>query len=384
MTPQQLAKKILKKEKLALAQFITLLENRNPQAIAETKKLRAASADKAIRIGVTGPQGVGKSSLLSRLIEQALKKKKRIGVLVVDPTSPLHGGAFLGDRLRMQQHTLNNNVFIRSMATRTNQNGLSPAIDEAATALEAFGCDLILIETIGIGQDEIAVTQIVDRTALILSPDFGDKFQAMKSGLIEVCDLIVVNKIDLPKAKSALIVLQEMSKLPVFGVSAKSGTGVDKLLETLLKKGFSPRGAHQGRFFSEELSLSIDHIGIAVKKIKTALPFYQEQLGLKKVFIETVPQQKVRVAILPIGNSQIELLEATSKNSPIAKFIAKRGEGIHHIAFETTDLKKRLKNLSDQGVCLIDSTPRRGAQGKQIAFLHPKSTFGSLVELTQR
>jgi len=128
----------------------------------------------------------------------------------------------------------------------------------------------------------------------------------------------------------------------------------------------------------------IDHIGIAVKKITDTLPFYQQQLGLKKVHIEEVPQQKVRIAILSIGESNLELIEATSPDSPVAKFIAKRGEGIHHIAFEVTDIKSSLKNLDRNGICLVHSEPQAGSRNTQIAFLHPKSTFGTLLELVQK
>lgn len=128
----------------------------------------------------------------------------------------------------------------------------------------------------------------------------------------------------------------------------------------------------------------IDHIGLAVKKIAQALPFYQQQLGLKEVQIEEVPDQKVRIAILPIGESTIELLEPTDPQSPVAKFIAKKGEGIHHIAFAVDELSPILKELDRNGICLVDKEPRQGAQGKKIAFLHPKSTFGSLIELTQK
>lgn len=235
MTPQQLVSKVLKKDKLALARLITLLENREPKAIQQLEKLYPY-AGKAIRIGITGPQGVGKSSLLNRLIQEAVDQKKKVGVLAIDPSSSLHGGAFLGDRIRMQQHTLNKKVFIRSMATRSNTKGISPALAEAAITLDAYGCDVIFIETIGIGQDEIEITKLVDLTALILSPDFGDKFQALKSGLIETCDFIVVNKLDLPKAKNALATLKEMNPVPVLGVSSKTGTGISKLFKTLLNQ----------------------------------------------------------------------------------------------------------------------------------------------------
>lgn len=127
----------------------------------------------------------------------------------------------------------------------------------------------------------------------------------------------------------------------------------------------------------------IDHIGIAVKSIAAALPFYQQQLGIKATHFEEIAEQKVRLAVLPVGETAIELLEATAPDSPVAKFIAKRGEGIHHIAFAVDDIAAALKKLDRDGICLVDKTPRRGERGKQIAFLHPSSTHGTLIELTQ-
>jgi len=127
----------------------------------------------------------------------------------------------------------------------------------------------------------------------------------------------------------------------------------------------------------------IDHIGIAVKSLEAALPFYEKQLGLKATRFEEIPDQKVRVAMLPAGEATIELLEPTSPDSPVAKFLEKRGEGIHHIAFAVDDIAAALRKLDKSGVCLVDKTPRRGESGKQIAFIHPKSAFGSLLELTE-
>ena len=128
----------------------------------------------------------------------------------------------------------------------------------------------------------------------------------------------------------------------------------------------------------------INHIGIAVKSIEEALKFYTERLGLESMEAVEVPEQKVRVASLRIGESRIELVESTSPDSPIAKFLKMRGEGIHHIAFEVTDIEKRLKELKEKGVRLIDEKPRLGAHGTRIAFIHPKSTQGVLIELVEK
>lgn len=130
--------------------------------------------------------------------------------------------------------------------------------------------------------------------------------------------------------------------------------------------------------------MKIDHIGIAVKSIEKALKFYSERLGLESMGIVEVPEQKVKVAALQIGESKIELLESTSPDSPIAKFLKMRGEGIHHLAFEVTDIEKRLMGLKEKGVRLIDEKPRLGAHNTRIAFIHPKSTQGVLIELVER
>ncbi len=128
----------------------------------------------------------------------------------------------------------------------------------------------------------------------------------------------------------------------------------------------------------------INHIGIAVKSIEEALKFYSERLGLKSREVVEIPEQKVKVAALQIGESRIELLESTTPDSPIAKFLEKKGEGIHHLAFEVTDIEKRLKELKEKGIRLIDEKPRQGAHNTRIAFIHPKSTHGVLIELVEK
>lgn len=233
MITQNWTQKILKGDKRTAAKWISLLEERDPKAVRELSKLYP-HAGQAFRLGVTGPQGAGKSSVINRLIEAALRKKMKVGVLAVDPTSALTGGAFLGDRVRMQSHTLEKKVFIRSMASRSRHGGLSPALRDSAVVLDALGCDLIFIETIGVGQDEIDITQTADATLLVLSPDFGDKFQALKAGILETCDCVVLNKSDHRDAKTAFSTLQQLIALPAFKVSAKKGTGIPDLFEHLL------------------------------------------------------------------------------------------------------------------------------------------------------
>ncbi len=168
-------------------------------------------------IGVTGSPGVGKSTLVDALVGEIRKAGLKVGVLAVDPTSPFTGGAILGDRIRMQDHTLDKNVFIRSMANRGHAGGTALATYDAVRMLEASGYEVVIIETVGVGQSELAIAQTADTTILVLMPGSGDEIQAIKSGIMEIGDVFVVNKGDLPGAnKTASEVMQslELAKLP--------------------------------------------------------------------------------------------------------------------------------------------------------------------------
>jgi len=286
MNVKSLIPKILKGNKLAAAKMITLLENRNAKARQELKSLYPHTG-KAYRIGITGPQGVGKSSLINHLLEAALKQKKKVGVLAIDPTSAQTGGAFLGDRIRMQHHTLNKNVFIRSMATRSCRGGLSHALRDAVNVLDAMGTDLIFIETIGVGQDEIEITEAADITLLVLSPDFGDKFQALKAGLFEMCDLVVLNKTDLPHAKLALATLQDLVPLPAFSISSRKGTGIPKLYLHLMQ--FWSQACQNGR---AKLKREDQFKAEVREKIEEALLLNLEKVWSSKQ-VQTLIQQAI-------------------------------------------------------------------------------------------
>lgn len=223
-----LAQKILRGDKRAAAQLITLLERRDSDAAKEMKQLLPHTG-RAHRVGVTGAQGVGKSSLIDQLLPLALKRNKKVGVIAVDPTSPVTGGAFLGDRIRMQRHAAHPGVFIRSMAARGARGGLSPALHDAIRVLDALGCDPIFVETVGVGQDEVEIAQATDTTLLILTPASGDKIQALKAGLLEACDLLVLNKSDLPGSQAMAAALQGWVPTPLSQVSAAKGTGIPAL-----------------------------------------------------------------------------------------------------------------------------------------------------------
>lgn len=178
-----------------IARLITLVEERGP-GLREAMTLLAAHGRSARVIGLTGPPGVGKSTITGALVSEYRKRDLRVGVLAIDPSSPFSGGAFLGDRVRMQQHAMDPEVFIRSMANRGHLGGLAVAAPQALRVLEAAGCDIVLIETVGVGQAEIEVASLVDSTVVLLAPGMGDAIQGAKAGILEVADVFVINKAD--------------------------------------------------------------------------------------------------------------------------------------------------------------------------------------------
>ncbi len=226
----------------SVARALTLVENREPIAADVLHALWSATG-RAWRIGVTGPPGAGKSTLVATLIEAFRKAGRTVGVIAVDPTSPFTGGALLGDRVRMGVAHGDAGVFIRSMASRGDLGGLSAAAQEACDVLDAAGKDVVLVETVGVGQTEIEVVDAADTVVVVLHPEAGDAVQAMKAGLMEIADVFALNKADRPGAdrleQEILLSLglrahDETTWMPpVVRVVATTGEGVDKLLAEL-------------------------------------------------------------------------------------------------------------------------------------------------------
>lgn len=225
-------------DRRACARLITLVEN-DASLAPEVRERLAGRWGRALRVGVTGPPGVGKSTLTAVLAEGLLAKGRRVGVLAVDPSSPFSGGAFMGDRVRMEAIGGNPDVFVRSMASRDGRGGLSPATPRVAGVLEGFGMDTILIETVGVGQAELDVLRCADLVVLVLQPSTGDAIQSLKAGILEASDLVVVNKADLPGADGVVHSLQFAYGLgsrpapPIVAVSATRREGVDAALACL-------------------------------------------------------------------------------------------------------------------------------------------------------
>jgi LAO/AO transport system kinase len=324
-------------------------------------------------VGITGPAGAGKSSLASALVAEIRKAGKTVAVIAVDPSSRASGGAILGDRIRMQVHHGDPGVFVRSMATRGAQGGLARTSMPLARLFRGAGFDFVLLETVGAGQDEIDIAASADVTVVVLMPGMGDEVQAIKAGMMEIADIFAINKADRPGVEQTAADLETM--LPVFRTVAIDGTGVAALLDEIAAR--KPRAA-----IAPDPKWQVDHIGVAVESLVASLPFYTQQLRMRLLGEETVEQERVRVAMLDAAHSRIELLEPTGPESTIAKFLARRGPGLHHVAMRTADLPAAVERLRAAGAKLLNE-PRRGAGGHLYVFVHPGSAGGVLWEIIQ-
>jgi LAO/AO transport system kinase len=241
-TPSALSQRVLDGDPRALARAISLIED-EAAAGAELVRQIFPRTGQAYLIGITGAPGSGKSTLVDRLTTEIRKTSKTVGIVAVDPTSPFSGGAILGDRVRMQAHAGDAGVFIRSMATRGHLGGLARATSEVALVLDAAGKDVVIIETVGVGQDEIDIVRTADVSVVTMVPGSGDEVQALKAGIMEIADIFVVNKADREGADRTVASIETNLSLQTFGpdewrppilkTEATTGRGVPELLESI-------------------------------------------------------------------------------------------------------------------------------------------------------
>ena len=293
------AEEALKGNQLAGARLIRMLEDGDPAGIEGLKTLYPHTG-KAFILGITGPPGAGKSTLVDRIIAEFRGRGMKVGVVAVDPSSPFSGGAILGDRVRMQRHATDEGVFVRSMATRGHLGGLSKATGEAALVLDAMGFHIILIETVGVGQDEVEVVDLAHTTAVVSLPGMGDDIQAMKAGILEIGDLFIVNKADKPGAEDVvkqLSIMLEMRRFeegewrpPVLKTVAVKNEGIQEVVDAFL--GHRQHLAATGKLAEQMLKRELHFFRELVKEMAAERIF--EAVGNTPAYATVVENLKTR------------------------------------------------------------------------------------------
>ncbi|GIU70987.1 MAG: methylmalonyl Co-A mutase-associated GTPase MeaB [Candidatus Nitrosocaldaceae archaeon] len=282
-----ISKALLEGKRVAIAKALSVVEDDLPESRELIKEI-IENIGNARTIGITGPAGAGKSTLIDKLIEEYRKRDFKVAVLAIDPTSAISGGAILGDRVRMQQHTLDDNIFIRSMASRGALGGISRSVRNAIRVLDAAGFKRIIIESVGAGQLDIEITKIVDVTLVLFNPQTGDSIQAIKAGLTEIGDIYIVNKADLDGAEKLYydikdLIVDKDDKL-LFKTVALEGKGIKELVdgieEVLEKKSSKYKELEKKRIEMEVIDLVNDIVSERLRDILKDNELYNKYLKM--------------------------------------------------------------------------------------------------------
>ncbi|MGA1847851.1 MAG: methylmalonyl Co-A mutase-associated GTPase MeaB [Thermoplasmatota archaeon] len=303
-----LAERVRSGETRAIARMITLAENNSPDA-AELMSRLHRSTGKAQVIGITGVMGAGKSTLIAEIALEFRKRGLTVGIVAIDPTSPFSGGALLGDRIRMMEITTDPDIFIRSMGTRGMLGGLASAVYDVVEILDAAGKDIVIVETVGVGQAEVDIIKIADTTMVVLVPGLGDSVQAIKAGLMEIADIFVVNKADRPGFERTMAEIESLVDLtvsaggkrtPVLGAVAKESKGIIEIVDEIEK--------HQ-----KELMTSGEISGHRRRRYQAELVEIIRKRLMNLIFDEAVFKEKVEGLLDRIQEKEIDPYSAAEE-----------------------------------------------------------------------
>ncbi|MCY4156893.1 MAG: methylmalonyl-CoA epimerase [Gammaproteobacteria bacterium] len=395
---RSLAQGVLVGDRRSLARALTLVESARLADGAAARDLLSrlrASRRPLARIGITGPPGAGKSTLIEQLGLRLVDAGKRVCVLAVDPTSSRTGGSILGDKTRMMELSRKAGVFIRPSPTGGGPGALSARARQALEVLASGPFDYVLLETAGAGQADTGVADLVDVLVLVIAPGGGDELQGMKRGVRELADLIVVNKADGELLKLAQSTAADYARsvpaaehaATVSCCSALEGQGIDELAQKLSDlAGSRVRDEWPGTTPAAAGALGrLNHVALAAPDLAKAAAFYRDVLGAEVSAPKALPEHGVTTVFVRLPNTALELLEPLGDESPLSGFLDRKPKGgMHHICCEVDDILAARDRMREHGVRILgDGEPRTGAHGLPVLFLHPADCFGVLIELEQ-